>query len=153
VKPTQPWVSLVGRIACSYAIAVLAAGISIGLFLALMMVIQPLGDRGWPAILLGPIFLFLLYGGMFAIMIAIYAFAPFVLAICALRFFNRVDWFSHALAGSLVGVVAIGLVLRRVPDPGYILLMPVPGFVLGIIYWATFRDLSNESVRPQETMA
>ena len=153
MRPTQPWVGLVRRIACSYAIAVLAAGICVGLFLALMMAIQPLGERSWPAILLGPIFLFLLYGGMFAIMIAIYAFAPFVLAICALRFFNRVDWFSHALAGSLVGVVAIGLALLRVPDPGYIWLMPAPGFILGIFYWAAFRYLSNEPVRPQETMA
>ena len=152
MRPAQSGLNLVGRIAGSYAIAVLAAGISIGLFFALMLIIQPLGDRGWPAILLGPIFLFLVYGAVSAMMIALYAFAPFVLAICSLRFFNRVGWFSHALAGGFVGAVAMSLALRRVPEPGYIWLMPVPGFIVGTVYWAAFRRLSKEPGPPQETV-
>ena len=152
MRPAHSSLNLVCKIAGSYAIAVLTAGISIGLFSALMLIIQPSGEKSWLATLLGPILLFLVYGVVSAMMIALYTFAPFVLVICSLRFFNRVGWFSHALAGSFVGAVAMSLALRRVPEPVYMWLMPVPGFIVGTVYWAVFRRLSKEPGSPQETI-
>lgn len=152
MKPTQPWVKLVGRIAGSYAIAVLAAGASFGLFLTLLVMFQSWGDMGWVAVLLGPLLAFLTYGGTLALMMAIYALVPFVLAISALRFFNLGGWISHALAGSIVGMIAVILAIRRLPDPDGLWLMPIPGVIVGIVYWAAFRYVSKEPLRSQETI-
>ena len=65
-----------------------------------------------------------------------YSAVPFLAAIGLMRYLRRGDWLAHALAGMVVGYVALWLFSGNLLPPN---LAQVPfllaGFVAGLVYW------------------